>query len=132
MIIPKKLYDALKWVALVALPAFSAFYYVLALTWGLPAVVQVMATVAGVETLLGTLLGISSAKYRNSDERFDGSLDIIKSDASLINQLEITTNPAQLSKQSELVLKVNKVDIPMSEKLQEQIKQDRLDTPPSS
>ncbi len=118
MIIPKKLYDVLKWVALVALPAFSAFYYVLALTWGFPAVMQVMATVAGTETLLGTLLGISSAKYRNSDARFDGDLNIIKSDTSLINQLDIKTDPATLGNQKELVLKINKVDVEIPEGLE--------------
>lgn len=113
MVLSQKWYDALKWVALVALPASSAFYYALAIVWGLPYAGQVVATVAAVDALLGTLLGIGSAKYKNSDERFDGNLNVIKQDASLINQLEIKTDPATLAKQNELVLKVNKVDVPL-------------------
>ncbi len=31
-----KMYDTLKWIALVCLPAFAAFYTALAPVWGLP------------------------------------------------------------------------------------------------
>lgn len=118
MIIPKKLYDALKWVAMVVLPAAATFYYALALVWGLPYAGEVVATITAADTFLGALLGISSAKYRNSDARFDGDLNIIKSDPSLINQLDIRTDPATLGNQKEVVLKVNKVDIEIPEGLE--------------
>lgn len=121
MVLPSKTYDALKWVALVLLPASSAFYYALAIVWGLPYAGQVVATIAAVDALLGTTLGLSSAKYRNSDARFDGDLNVIKSDTSLINQLDIRTDPATLGDQKELVLRINKIDAEVP-----------LDSPPRS
>lgn len=61
-----KLYDVLKWIALVALPAFGTFYLALAGIWGFPYGDQIVGTVVAVETLLGTLLQISNAQYKKS------------------------------------------------------------------
>lgn len=124
MILPQKWYDLLKWVALVFLPAFSAFYYALAIVWGFPNPGGVVATIAALDALLGTLLGIGSNQYKkkeeaaaeaylNSDERFDGTLTVIESDNSLINQIEMKTDPSRLAEKSELVLKVEQRDIPL-------------------
>lgn len=56
-------YDILKWIALVALPATSALYVTLAALWHLPNPTEVAGTIAAVDTFLGVLLGVSSAKY---------------------------------------------------------------------
>lgn len=61
-----KVYDALKWVALVALPAFGTFYMALAGIWGFPYGEQVVGTVVAVETLIGTLLQISNMQYKKT------------------------------------------------------------------
>lgn len=58
-----KMYDILKWVALVLLPAAATFYAAISAVWGLPYPEQVVGTITAVDTLLGTLLGISSANY---------------------------------------------------------------------
>ena len=58
-----KMYDILKWIALVLLPAAATFYAAIAAVWGLPCAEQVVGTITAVDTLLGTLLGISSANY---------------------------------------------------------------------
>lgn len=63
MKLSNKMYDVLKWVALVALPALSALYLGLAELWGLPAGQQVSGTIALVDTFLGALLGVSSVRY---------------------------------------------------------------------
>lgn len=65
-----KVYNALKYVALVALPAVATFYSIVAVIWGLPFMEEIPATIAAVETLLGTLLCISTAKYnkKKADE----------------------------------------------------------------
>lgn len=114
MVFPQKLYDILKWVAMVLLPALGAFYGGLSGVWGLPFAVQVVSTIALVDTLLGALLGISSATYKRSDARFDGTMNVLEKDPSvLVNELEITTDPEQMAKQNEIILKVNKVDVPL-------------------
>lgn len=68
MVMSSKVYDALKWVALVALPACGTFYMALAGIWGFPYGEQVVGTVVAVETLIGTLLQISNMQYKKSAE----------------------------------------------------------------
>ena len=58
-----KMYDILKWVALCLLPGAAALWLALASIWGLPYGEQIGCTIAAVETFLGVLLGISSARY---------------------------------------------------------------------
>ena len=63
MTLSNKTYDALKWVAMIALPALGTLYFALAGIWGLPYGEQVVGTITAVDTCLGALLGISSANY---------------------------------------------------------------------
>lgn len=61
-----KVYDILKYVVMIALPALSAFYVALAPVWSFPYAEQVAMTISAVTALLGALLGISSASYKKS------------------------------------------------------------------
>lgn len=61
-----KVYDVLKYIAMIALPAISTFYTLLSETWGLPHGPEITATINGVGTLLGALLVISSSQYNKS------------------------------------------------------------------
>ena len=58
-----KVYDILKWVAMVFLPAVSAMYFGIAGIWNLPYTEQVIGTIAAINTFLGVILGISSVGY---------------------------------------------------------------------
>ena len=58
-----KLYDVLKWVALIVLPALAILYGTLADIWGLPLGKEVPDTITAVDLFLGVVLGISSAQY---------------------------------------------------------------------
>lgn len=58
-----RVYNLLKYIALIALPAIATFYGVLSGIWGLPCGQEVVSTITAVDTLLGALIGISSAKY---------------------------------------------------------------------
>lgn len=59
-----KIYDLLKWVALIILPAIGTLYFTLAGIWGLPYGEQIMGTIAAFEVFLGAVLQISNAKYK--------------------------------------------------------------------
>ena len=61
-----KTYDILKWIALYFLPALATLYFALAGIWNLPYGEQVMGTISALDTFLGVLLGISSAKYKSN------------------------------------------------------------------
>ena len=58
-----KLYDVLKWIAMVFLPAIATLYFALAGIWGFPYGEEIVGTITAVDTCLGVLLGISSAQY---------------------------------------------------------------------
>lgn len=61
-----KIYDVLKWIALIALDAIGVFYKTIATIWGLPFGDEVLATFAALSLLLGTLIGVSSAQYKKT------------------------------------------------------------------
>ena len=64
MKLSNKLYDVLKWVALVALDAVGLFYQTISAIWNLPYGDQILATCVAISVCLGTLLQISSSKYK--------------------------------------------------------------------
>lgn len=61
-----KVYDILKWIAQVVLPAIGALYFGLASIWGFPYAEQVVGTITVLDTFLGVLLGISSIQYNKN------------------------------------------------------------------
>lgn len=61
-----KVYDILKWIALIGLPAVGTLYFALSGVWGLPLAEQVVGTIAAIDTFLGTVLGISTLNYNKS------------------------------------------------------------------
>lgn len=71
MKIPNKLYDVLKWIAIVVIPAVSTLLSVILSVWHiLPAetISAIATTLAAIETFLGALLGISTYNYNKSDD----------------------------------------------------------------
>ena len=66
MKLSNKVYDNLKWIAMIALPAIATFYLTLAGIWGLPYGEQVSATIMAIDTCLGVLLGISTKQYNKT------------------------------------------------------------------
>lgn len=59
MKLPDKLYNVLKWICLIALPALAVFYFTLAKIWGFPYEAEIPATINAVAVLIGALIGIS-------------------------------------------------------------------------
>lgn len=62
-----KVYDVLKWVAIVCLPALSVFVSVISKIWGWADLGSMIAqTITAVAVLLGALLGVSAIQYKNN------------------------------------------------------------------
>lgn len=59
-----KMYDILKWIAQIVLPAIATFYVTIASLWNLPFPDEISGTVMAVDTLLGAMLIISSENYK--------------------------------------------------------------------
>ena len=63
-----KVYDVLKWIAMIFLPALATLYFALAGIWGWPYAEEIVGTITAIDTALGVLLGISSAQYSKKKE----------------------------------------------------------------
>lgn len=58
-------YDKLKFIALILLPALAALYFGVSQIWGLPHTVEVMGTITLIDTFLGSLLRISTSTFNS-------------------------------------------------------------------
>lgn len=102
-----RLYDKLKWIAQILLPAVGALYFGLSEIWGLPNGADVVGTITIVDTFLGVLLGLSAKQYSNSDARFDGEIDVASSGDAKLFSLNLHSDPEDLTQKSEVLFKVN-------------------------
>ena len=63
-----KVYDILKWIALIALDAIGLLYNALSDIWGFPFGDKVLATCTALSVFIGALIGISTAQYNKNKE----------------------------------------------------------------
>lgn len=61
-----KVYDVLKWIAQLFLPAVGTLYAALAGIWGFPYGEQIMSTILAIDTFLGAILGLSNMNYKKT------------------------------------------------------------------
>ena len=61
-------YNVLKWITMILLPAISTLYFALSGIWGFPYAEQIVGTIAAITTFLGALLGISTIQYNKEKE----------------------------------------------------------------
>lgn len=59
-----KVYDILKFIAQLLLPALATLWATLGKIWNWPLVTEIAATICAIDTFLGAILGISSAQYK--------------------------------------------------------------------
>ena len=71
MTMTNKVYDKLKWIAMILLPAIGTLYFTLAGIWGFPYAAQIVGTITGIDTFLGIILGISTSQYNKKDTMED-------------------------------------------------------------
>lgn len=106
-----RLYNVLKFCALVAFPALGTLYVALAALWGLPAAQEVAGTILAVDTFLGVVLQISSNSYNSSTAQ--GTLNIIESSEGKVFDLNLDGDPEyELEGKDRAVFKVNKTTEP--------------------
>lgn len=109
MIKSNALYNALKFIAQVLLPALGTFYFALAGIWDLPSAEQVVGTIVVVDTFLGTVLHISTSQYNKSDAKFDGKMVVNETEKGKIFNLELNGDPEyDLEGKDEILFKVEK------------------------
>lgn len=65
-----KVYDVMKWIAMYLIPAVGTLYFALAGIWNFPYGEEIVGTLTAVDTFLGVILGISTAKYNKQSEEY--------------------------------------------------------------
>lgn len=112
MITNNRLYDTLKYLTQIGLPALGTLYFALSQIWGLPAGEEVVGTIVALTAFLGVLLGVNSAAYNHSSAKYDGAIDITEEDGVKRFSLELAGDPEELDQHKEILFKVNKLDTP--------------------
>lgn len=64
-----KVYDVLKWIAQILLPALGTFYFALATIWELPYPDAIVGTITAIDAFLGAVLGISTIAYNKNKKK---------------------------------------------------------------
>lgn len=63
-----RLYDILKYVAQIVLPALGTLYFALAKIWQFPYGAEIVGTITAVDAFLGALLKISTDQYNREQQ----------------------------------------------------------------
>lgn len=66
MLLNNKVYNILKWIAQIGLPALGTLYFALASIWGFPYAEQIVGSITAIDVFLGVLLGISTKAYNKT------------------------------------------------------------------
>lgn len=101
-----KLYDRLKYIAQIALPALGTLYFALAGLWHLPSANEVVGTIVSVDTFLGVLLGISQSNYNK--QVTNGVMHLDETDGTKKWSLELNEDPTTLGDKKEARFRVEK------------------------
>ena len=99
-----RLYDYLKYLAQILLPALGTLYFALAGLWGLPAAQEVVGTVIAVDTFLGVLLGISQVNYNK--QVAGGVMNVQPTPEGTRYSLELDEDPSVLADKKQVRLDV--------------------------
>jgi hypothetical protein len=104
-----KMYDYLKWAALVLFPALGTLYFALAGVWGWGHADDVVKTIVAVDTFLGVVLGISTAQYNRDPGAMEGFIHATGTDDVTGHpqlKMVVTKDPHELLNKRVVRLKV--------------------------
>ena len=68
MKLPDKVYNWLKWICLICLPALSVLYFTLSKIWELPYGAEIPATINAIAVFIGALIGISQITINKENQ----------------------------------------------------------------
>lgn len=109
MDLSNKMFNGIRSLVELILPALATFYFAMSEIWGLPAGPQVVATITAVTVLLGAFLKVQRRQYDKSDpsEVFDGDFIVNTTDPSKdVYTLGLGVAFGDLHNKERIVLKV--------------------------
>lgn len=66
-----KVYDVLKWIAILFLPALAILVRTVFAIWQIPYGEQISATIVAIQVFLGAILGVSSIQYKKEAGKWE-------------------------------------------------------------
>lgn len=63
-----KIYDVLKWVAMLFLPALAVLVKTVFTVWNIPYADEISTTIMAIDAFLGAILGISTIQYNKGSD----------------------------------------------------------------
>lgn len=63
-----KVFDFIRFIGEIVLPALGALYFGIAKIWGLPFGQEIVGTIAVITTFIGAVVGVSRKKYNDQNE----------------------------------------------------------------
>ena len=105
-LLSNKRYDQLKYIATIMLPAIATLYFTLSQIWELPRGTEVVGTITALVTFLGVLLRLSSKTYNSSEAKYDGAVNVTRTDGVTTFELDVFSDLDKLDQKSEIVMKV--------------------------
>lgn len=76
MVLNNTVYDILKYIAQIVLPAIGTLYFALAKIWGLPYGAEIVGTITAIDAFLGALLKISTDSYYKLPDEEDDTPEV--------------------------------------------------------
>lgn len=101
-------YDFVNRLARLILPAVGALYLALSQIWGLPGAEKVVGSIVAVNVFLGAVVTVSANRYKNSDAKFDGVMEVAEGESASKYNLVLNDHPETLKDKDQIVFKVNK------------------------
>lgn len=111
-LLSNEVYDTLKKIAQIWLPAAGTLYFTIAQIWGLPGAEQVVGTIVAVDTFLGIVLGFSTKTYNASEAKYDGQIHVAEhpETGQKVATMELTKDvTGKLENEKSILFKVNPV-----------------------
>jgi hypothetical protein len=111
-LLPDKLYNFIKFLALVGIPAIASGYFTLAGTFGLPNTEKVIGFLTVLDTFLGLILGVSTRSYKKATQA-DGVINITQTpEGTKLYSLELEQDPSFIDTKKTVVFKVKNSSAP--------------------
>lgn len=107
MILSNRVYDAIKFLTLILLPALATLYFAVAQIWGLPKAEEVVGTIAAISAFLGVLTRVSTSAYLKSPSPYDGDMIVIpKPDGGKTFSMDLNSDPEDLDKKTTVTFRM--------------------------
>lgn len=101
------LYDRLRLLVELILPAIATLYVSLAQIWSWPNETEVLATSAAASVFLGVLIKLGDKSYSNSEEKYAGSFKLVDTgDEDSFYRINLSVPMHKIESKSDIIFKV--------------------------